>query len=124
MLVWVFGVGAALAQQPLSPRTPSPSETGVAHARSLIAARKIDQGLALLGQIERKAPQTPGIEAALGHAYYAKHEYTQAVTNLELALKQNPEDKESTQLLGLADYMAGMRCVRAFLMALRVSEAP
>src|SRR5207248_9487936 len=43
----------------------------------------------------------------LGTAYYKKGDYTKAVQSLKAAVKEDPQDKEATQLLGLSYYLAG-----------------
>jgi tetratricopeptide (TPR) repeat protein len=48
-----------------------------------------------------------GLPHELGMAYYKKGDYIQAIGSLKLALQQNPEDSEATQLLGLSYYLSG-----------------
>ena len=79
----------------------------LAQAGALIDQGKADEAIAILGQIAKSAPETPGLEAALGKAYYAKRDYQQAVAHLEAALKQRADDAESTQLLGLSYFQLG-----------------
>jgi len=74
-------------------------------AEKLLASGKPDEAVALLGALARSAPKTPGLEAVLGRAYYQKREFEKAVPHLVSALKQNPNDGESTQLLGLSYHL-------------------
>lgn len=91
---------------PLAPQTLT-GDAALAQAQALIDQGKNDQAISILNEIARTAPQAPGMESKLGKAYYEKHDYLQAVTHLELALKAKPDDGESTQLLGLSDYLVG-----------------
>ena len=81
--------------------------TDLARADELISQGKLDQALFVLGELSEKDPQTPGLEARLGKIYYQKRDFQQAVAHLELAVKQKPDDGESTQLLGLSYYLLG-----------------
>ena len=83
------------------------ADAALAQAQALIDQGKNDQAIALLDGIARTAPQTPGLEAKLGKAYYQKRDYMQASSHLEAALKQKPDDSESTQLLGLSYFQLG-----------------
>ena len=79
----------------------------VSRADTLLREGKPDQAIALLNDLAAQDPQAPGVQARLGKLYYEKRNYQQAVQHLELALKQRPEDGESTQLLGLSYYALG-----------------
>ena len=79
----------------------------LAQAQALIEQGMNDQAIGLLEAISKTAPQTAGLEAKLGKAYYGKRDYVQAATHLEAALKQEPGDGESTQLLGLSYFQLG-----------------
>ena len=61
----------------------------------------------MLNDSARREPNASGVEAKLGKAYYEKRNYTEAIAHLERALQQNPQDGESTQLLGLSYYLYG-----------------
>jgi len=83
------------------------ADAALVQAQALIDQGKNDQAIALLDGLARTAPQTPGLEAILGKAYYGKRDYLQASAHLEAALKQKPVDSESTQLLGLSYFQLG-----------------
>jgi len=100
----LFGVEICAAAQ--QPPAGSPAESLV-QAEALIAHGKADQALALLKLLAGKSPNSPGLEAKLGKAYYEKHSWGDAISHLELAVKQNPGDGESYQLLGLSYFMNG-----------------
>ena len=76
------------------------------------ALAKLDQGqfddaITELLQIQKTDPQTPGLDRALGVAYFRKGEYTQATQALKKVVDQNADDKEVVQLLGLSYYYLG-----------------
>ncbi len=83
------------------------SASPLAQADGLLAKGKTDQALALLEEVARKDPSTAGLEAKLGKALYEKHKWGEASSHLEVALKQDPADAESYQLLGLSYFMNG-----------------
>ena len=94
------GQAAASAASP-----PSLAGGAVAAAEDLLAQGKLDEAVAALENLAVKAPDTPGLQAALGKVYYQKREFEKAVPPLEIALKQNPNDGESIQLLGLSYHL-------------------
>lgn len=73
----------------------------LSRAQTLIDAGKNDQGIQLLKPLADRNPEPSGVERALGKAYYQERKLDEATTHLEAALKQDPSDLESTQLLGL-----------------------
>jgi tetratricopeptide (TPR) repeat protein len=79
----------------------------VAQARSLLAQGKVDDAIHCLTPLASERPEPLGAEALLGKAYYEKQQYEMAATHLELALKQAPNDPESTQLLGISYDLLG-----------------
>jgi tetratricopeptide (TPR) repeat protein len=48
-----------------------------------------------------------GLSHELGVAYYRSGDYPKAISSLKQAVDADAEDKEATQLLGLANYLAG-----------------
>lgn len=93
-----------VSQQPAPADDPAQE---LARADTLMSQGKIAQAVEILEQVEQKAPGTPGLEARLGKAYYEKREYERAAAKLELAVKQDPKDGESVQLLGISYYLMG-----------------
>lgn len=68
---------------------------------------KFDEALAALHDIEAQHPATKGLSRELGVAYYKKGDYPHAITYLEKAREENPDDAEAVQLMGLSLYLAG-----------------
>lgn len=100
-------LSGALPQATGAPRTPAANADDLARADELISQGKLDEALAVLNQLGQKDPGTPGLEARLGKIYYQKRDYQQAAAHLEDAIKQKPDDGESTQLLGISYYLLG-----------------
>lgn len=86
---------------------PGSDQNLVDQALKLIGEGKSGQAITSLEPLDAKQPEPAGVEAALGKAYYHKRDYQNAAAHLETALKQNPNDAESTQLLGLSYYLLG-----------------
>lgn len=100
------GPAAADQESPASQApVPSAASDSLATARNLLDQGKTDEAIAGLEDLSRKAPATPGLEAALGKAYYEKRDFLKASQHLEIAVKQNPNDGESIQLLGLSYHL-------------------
>ncbi len=87
------------------PGEAASSEDSLAHADALIAQGKADEALALLRELAKT--QARGLQARLGKVYYQKRDFEKAAGHLELALKEKPDDGESTELLGLSYYLLG-----------------
>ena len=101
-------IPAAWSRPPAQRVPPSPqanSSDSLSAARHLLDQGKVDDAIAALEDLARKAPNTPGLEAALGKAYYQKRDFEKASKHLEVAMNQNPNDGESTQLLGLSYHL-------------------
>lgn len=96
------GVARGAGQQAVASAKDS-----LARADALMAGGKTDEALAALEDLAARNPEAPGLNASLGKAYYSKREYERAAEKLELALKENPNDGESVQLLGISYYMLG-----------------
>ena len=89
------------------PATARPSETDLERADLLIRRGSLNEAISLLEDLQRKKPTPSGIEAKLGKAYYKKRRFQPAVAHLKAALQENPEDRETAQLLGLSYYTVG-----------------
>lgn len=103
--------GPAATAQERSPSQATGPSGAPAASQSLSAARqlldqgKVDGAIAALEDLARKAPDTPGLEATLGEAYYQKRDFERASKHLEIAVNQEPNDGVSTQLLGLSYHL-------------------
>ena len=93
LLASMIGVGAGVlppratfcAQETPQGQRAAPeatSEAALAQAQALIDQGKNDQAIALLDGVARTAPQTAGLEAKLGKAYYEKRGYLQAAARI------------------------------------------
>lgn len=104
MAAFLLGFAICAGAQKLEGEVP---ENPLVRADALLGQGRIDQALVLLKELAEKDPKAAGLEAKLGKAYYEKHSWGEAITHLELALKQVPGDGESNQLLGLSYFMNG-----------------
>jgi tetratricopeptide (TPR) repeat protein len=94
--------------------TPSPaavssdaSNTSLVEPRRLLQLGKYDEALAQLKDLEVKSPDLPGLPHELGHAYYRKGDYINAIAYFQKAQAADATDNEAVQLLGLSYYLAG-----------------
>jgi tetratricopeptide (TPR) repeat protein len=78
--------------------------TVTGNAANLIQQGKTTEAIELLQTLPANSP---GAESLLGKAYFTSKQYQQAVTHLQLALQQTPQDWESMQLLALSYYGLG-----------------
>ncbi len=83
------------------------AERDLDRAEALIGRGKLDEAIGLLEDLQRKEPKPAGLEAKLGKAYYKKRNLQRAIAHLRIALQQDPQDRETTQLLGLSLYSVG-----------------
>lgn len=92
----------ALSQQ-TDTRTPPELQT----ADQEIIHGNFSAAASLLTQLAARQPEPSGVETRLGRINYELHAYDKAIPHLELALKQDPEDAEAAELLGLCYFMEG-----------------
>jgi tetratricopeptide (TPR) repeat protein len=91
----------------------------IKRADTLLSHGKPDDAVALLNRLAEKEPKLPGLEAKLGKAYFQSRKFQQAVSHLQVALQQTPDDWESTQLLALTYYSLG-NCPQALPLLLQL----
>jgi tetratricopeptide (TPR) repeat protein len=82
-------------------------DEALATARSLIQENKNQEAIARLKALAARRPGTKGVNRELGIAYYHQADYLEAATYLEHAWRENPEDRDAAQLLGLSYYFSG-----------------
>jgi tetratricopeptide (TPR) repeat protein len=106
-MVLAAAIAAASAGWAQAPIQPTGSAVALDHARTLMSSGKNQAAIDLLKDALAKDPEARGLEAALGQAYYSERQYEAASQHLEIAVKQNPQDGESVQLLGISYYLLG-----------------
>jgi len=82
-------------------------DQALAAARSLILENKNREAIAQLKLLAARNPGMNGIQRELGIAYYHEADYLEAAWYLEQARRENPEDRDAVQLLGLSYYFSG-----------------
>src|SRR4029077_12221016 len=68
---------------------------------------KFDEALSSLNEISKSNPAAKNLSHEFGVTYYRKGDYLNAVTFLQRAIAENPNDTEATQLTGLSLYLSG-----------------
>src|SRR5215813_7665678 len=104
-IVVVMSLLSWAQEAPLAKAAPSPD--AFTQARRLTDQGQYDVAIAQLQELQAHDAQLKGVSRELGTAYYKKGDYLKAIASLQQALRQDPEDKESIQLLGLSNYLAG-----------------
>jgi len=87
-------------------QTSAPSTSPFADAQHLLELGKYAEAISDLEAMKNQVPPPKGLARELGVAYYKKSDYPSAIANLQNALKEDPTDGESTQLMGLSLYLA------------------
>lgn len=105
--VAICEVGVA-QQVPDAPSTAaSRTAPDFAPPRKLMQQGKIDDAIAELQSIQTADPGARGVELELGTAYYKKSNYPEAIAHLKGAVRDDPNNGEAVQLLGLSYYLGG-----------------
>ncbi len=112
--LFALPLGAQSADRPVSqdrqilPSAPSALATDAfAAPRRLLQQGKNDEAIAQLQQIATTHPGLKGLSHEFGIAYYKSGDYVKAIDAFKKATQEDADDKESMQLLGLANYLAG-----------------
>jgi len=93
-------------EAPTPKETISP-DTTIAEARRLSRQGKFDEAIGQLESLSAKHPDSKGLWHELGVVYYKKSDYPRAIENFQKALRENANDNEAIQLLGISYYLAG-----------------
>ena len=107
LAVGLICCGAAAQQSavPDAPGAQSPAE--FSDAQKLLRQGKVDDAIAKLQALEKRAPSTKGLSLELGTAYYKKSDFTNAIEYLKRATAEDPANGEAVQLLGMAYFASG-----------------
>jgi tetratricopeptide (TPR) repeat protein len=84
-----------------------PQNDGLSAARSLLERGRNREAISLLKDVLASQPELKGVNHDLGVAYYREGEYLEAARYLDQAWKENAEDHDAAQLLGLSNYFSG-----------------
>lgn len=99
LFLCVFSLGAdAFARQ---------EDKALAAARSLVQQNRNTEAIAQLKALAARNPGMKGINHELGVVYYRDGDYLEAAKYLQDAWRENPEDRDAAQLLGLSYYSNG-----------------
>jgi tetratricopeptide (TPR) repeat protein len=90
-----------------APPASTEAKASLAQANSLLNEGKPDEALTILEGLAATDPNIPGLETLLGKACFQSKRFPQAIDHLKAALRQTPDDPESTQLLALSYYAYG-----------------
>jgi tetratricopeptide (TPR) repeat protein len=103
---------AAVAQAPRN-ATPSgdeatpPAPTPFEVAQDLAARGRLDKALAQLDQLAAQTPEPAGVERLRGIIFYQKEKFPEAIQAFTKAEAQDPNDRESLEMHGVALFRIG-----------------
>jgi tetratricopeptide (TPR) repeat protein len=103
-----FSVLSAASQGP-PPATPAADAAAlaVASARKVFASGKAEQALAQLDVLTGLTPEPAGVERLRGSIFYQQKKMAAAEAAYAKAVAQDPSDRESMQMRGVALYSLG-----------------
>ena len=108
IVVFGFFAQTVLAQLPETPEAKNANPASpFADAQRLLELGRFDEAIAQLETMQSQTSPPKGLWHELGIAYYKKSDYASAIRNFQKALKENPDDGEATQLMGICLYLAG-----------------
>jgi tetratricopeptide (TPR) repeat protein len=100
----------SIASPDASPLPSAPSQAAdsvFVGTRKLVQQGKSSEAIAELQRLGAENPKLRGLAHELGTTYYKAGDYLKAIGALKKATQEDPDDKESIQLLGLSNYLAG-----------------
>jgi predicted Zn-dependent protease len=101
----------AAAQQPAAPSPNQPgladSQAQLAQARKAFAVGHAQEALQQLDALAKLNPEPPGVEQLRGFIYYQQRNMGAAEAAYARAVAQDPNDRESMQMQGVALYSLG-----------------
>src|SRR6202795_5013080 len=103
VLCFLFLFQLSLKAQSVSDAPPSYEQV-----HRLTEQGKFDEALSALNEISKSNPAAKNLSHEFGVAYYRKGDSPNAVTSLQRAIAENPNDAEATQLTGLSLYLGGI----------------
>lgn len=102
-----------LAAHAQVPQTASVSDTAAVVqapfqvAQELAAKGRLDKALDQLDQLSTQTPEPAGVERLRGIIFYQKEKLREAIEAFTKATEQDPNDRESTEMLGVSLFRTG-----------------
>ena len=102
----------ALAQAPQNAISPGseaskPAAPTFEAAQSLAGKGRLDKALVMLDELAAQNPEPTGVERLRGIIFYQKDQFTEAIAAFAKAEEQDPSDRESIEMHGVALYREG-----------------
>jgi len=104
LLILFFPLQRSASAQSAIGAPPSPPSFDQIHR--LTDQGKFDEALSALNEISQSDPAAKNLSHEFGIVYYRKGDYRNAITSLQRAISENPNDAEATQLIGLSLYLS------------------
>ena len=103
---------ATHAQAPPTPASPAGDtaaalQTPFEVAQDLAAKGRLDKALEQLDPLSTQTPEPAGVERLRGIIFYQKEKLREAIEAFTKATEQDPNDRESTEMLGVSLFRTG-----------------
>lgn len=86
---------------------PAPAPTSFEVAQDLAARGRLDQAMAQLNLLAARTPEQSGVERLRGIIFYQKEQMQEAIEAFTKASAQDPDDRESLEMLGVSLFRTG-----------------
>jgi tetratricopeptide (TPR) repeat protein len=104
----LFLVTVIVNARPLwSQAVDPPSSAAIAQAQKLLDAGRLEEALKALDALALQQPEPAGVERLRGMAFYEQGQIQSSVAAFGRALAQDPADRESMQMEGVALFRTG-----------------
>jgi predicted Zn-dependent protease len=95
-----------IAQRPPVSSPPAASPV-LAPAQDLVNSGHLDEALSELNKLAAQSPEPSGVERLKGKIFYLKNSFGEADAAFVSAIKQDPSDREASQLRGVVLFRLG-----------------
>jgi tetratricopeptide (TPR) repeat protein len=97
----------SVLQSPMAAQSLPNVSPSYAQVHQLTEQGRFDDALSALNGIAKSNPTAKNLSHEFGVIYYRKNDYPNALTSLQRAIAEDPNDREATQLVGLSLYLSG-----------------
>ena len=112
---WIFGVvvacagGGGWAQSPpaIAPGADAVAAPTFETAEDLAARGRLDKAMVVLDQLAAQSPEPAGVERLRGIIFYQREQFAKAIEAFRKAAAQDPGDRESMEMHGVALFRMG-----------------
>jgi predicted Zn-dependent protease len=103
----VASASAGAAQQSGAQTSAAAAAPSFASAQEFAARGRLDKALTQLNELAAQSPEPAGVERLRGIIFYQREQFRDAVEAFSKAEIQDPNDRESVEMLGVSLYRLG-----------------